>query len=183
MWLIEEYGLDITCTRVEAYEHRDRVLLNSQQVIPIAEAEEYMTKRREKDAEQEARGEYQTTLDILREEGLVEAEEKVYFDPEKIPASAPQEWDEDDEFWWATVTGKTGQRNNVRWEHAETEYSFTGLSKELLHRLVDRDKEEALNGYDYWCHPYYGGQTLYDLRSADVTSSDRTETPIKTPPE
>jgi hypothetical protein len=48
MWLIEEYGMDITCTKVEAYEHQGRVLLNSQQVIPVAEAEEYMTKRREK---------------------------------------------------------------------------------------------------------------------------------------
>jgi hypothetical protein len=39
LWLIEEYGMDITCVRIRAYEHRDRVLLDSQQTIPIAEAE------------------------------------------------------------------------------------------------------------------------------------------------
>ena len=55
MWLIEEYGMDITCRRIEAYEHQGRVLLNSQQVIPVAEAEEYMTKRREKQEKQQQR--------------------------------------------------------------------------------------------------------------------------------
>lgn len=182
MWLIEEYGLDITCTKIEAYEHQDRVLLNSQQVIPVAEAQEYMTKRREKETEQELRGEYRTTLDILREESLLEAGEHVYFDPDKVPSECPRKWDADDEFWWATVTGKTGQRDNVRWHHDDSEYSFTGLSKELLHRLIDRDKDEALNGYDFWCHPYYDGQTLYELRTADE-SRNQTEEPSEIPPE
>jgi hypothetical protein len=48
MWLIEEYGLDITCVKIQAYEKDGKTLLNSQQVIPPAEAEDYMTERREK---------------------------------------------------------------------------------------------------------------------------------------
>jgi hypothetical protein len=48
MWLIEVYDVDITCVTMHAHEHNGELLLSTRQVIPIQEAEEYMTKRREK---------------------------------------------------------------------------------------------------------------------------------------
>lgn len=183
MWLIEEYGLDITCTKIEAHEHKGRILLNSQQVIPISEAEEYMTRRREKQERQSGPSDYRTTLDILLEEGVLERGDRVYFDQEQVPDTAERDWSEDEEFWWATVTGETGQRNNVRWEHDSEEYSFTGLSKEILHKLVGRDKDNALNGYKYWRHPNYGDRTLYELRDEDISAADRDDEATVLPPE
>jgi hypothetical protein len=48
MWLIEVHDVDITCVTMHAHEHNGELLLSTRQVIPIQEAEEYMTKRREK---------------------------------------------------------------------------------------------------------------------------------------
>ncbi len=178
MWLIEEYGMDITCTKIEAYEHQGRVLLNSQQVIPVAEAEEYMTKRREKQEKQEEKTRRPAAINVLLDSGVLRPDERVYFAPERVPAEADREYSKDDDFWWATVTGDTGQSDNVRWEHDGEVYSFTGLAKEALNELVGRDYSKALNGYKYWCHPDFGGRTLDDLRNSDITEDDReSETP------
>ena len=173
MWLIEEYGMDITCRRIEAYEHQGRVLLNSQQVIPVAEAEEYMTKRREKQEKQQQRSRRPAAINVLLERGALRPGERVKFDPERVPADANRTWDEDDDFWWATVTGDTGQSDNVQWEHDGDVYSFTGLTKEVLHELVGRDRDEALNGYKYWCHPEFGDRTLSELRSSEASGAER----------
>jgi len=153
VWLIEEYDMDVSCVRIEAYEHRDRVLLNSQQVIPVPEAEEYMTRRREKGR---GRGEGRSdrrhrAIDVLLERDVVRAGDTVYFDREQVPDHAEHEWDPEEDFWRATVTGKTGRSDNVEWAHDASEHSFTGLSKKLLSELVDRDPDRPLNGYKYWC--------------------------------
>lgn len=183
MWLIEEYGMDISCKKVDAYEHRDRILVNSQQVIPVPEAEEYMTKRREKKEQQRSTERRPAAIKVLLERGVAEADENVYFDPDQVPGQADRDWAEDDEFWWATVTGKTGQSDNVRWEHDGNLYSFTGLTKELLHELIDRDRSVALNGYKYWCHPDFEGRTLSDLRNSNVTGEERTPQPSEPDPD
>lgn len=52
MWLNEEYGLEISCVKLETYQCNGDVYLAPRQVIPIPEAEEYMTRVRKKDAEQ-----------------------------------------------------------------------------------------------------------------------------------
>lgn len=182
MWLIEEYSMDITCIRIEAYEHQGRVLLNSQQVIPVAEAEEYMTKRREKQEQQRKTSRRPAAINVLLERGVLTEGEMVYFDPEQVPPESDREWSEDDDFWWATVTGDTGQSDNVRWNHDEDVYSFTGLTKELLHEVVGRDRSEALNGYKYWCHPNFNGRTLSDLRNSDATSESRDPEPQEPSP-
>jgi len=165
MWLIEEYGLDITCTTIEAYEHQGRILLNSQQVIPVAEAEEYMTKRREK---QESSPRRPAAINVLLDREVVSAGTEVYFDIEQMSGDPGREWDEDDDFWFATITGKTGQSNNVRWHHDDNEYSFSGLARRILNELVGRDIEKAVNGYKFWCHPEYDDRTLDDLRNSNV---------------
>ena len=175
MWLIEEYGVDITCVRIEAYEHRDRILLNTQQVIPVTEAEEYMTKRREKQEKQESSGTYQWTLSVLLERGVLASGDIVVFAESMVPEESDREWDPDDDFWRGRVTGKQGQSDAVEWLHDEKLYSFTGLTKEILHRLVERDKTKTLNGYGYWGHPAFGYEQLYELREEGATAAGREE--------
>jgi len=177
MWLIEEYGMDITCRRIEAYEHQGRVLLNSQQVIPVAEAEEYMTKRREKQEKQQQKSRRPAAINVLLERGVLRPGDRVKFDPERVPADANRMWDENDDFWWATVTGETGQSDNVHWEQDGEVYSFTGLTKEVLHELVGRDRDEALNGYKYWNHPEFDDRTLSELRSSEASGAERAGEP------
>lgn len=173
MWLINEYGMDITCTRIEAHEHEGRVLLNSQQVIPVPEAEEYMTKRREKQEQQESSSRRQWALPVLLERGVLVPGDIVVFDESRVPEDADRDWDPDDEFFQARVTGDTGQQDNVEWLHDNQTYSFTGLSKELLHHLTGEGREKRLNGYKYWTHPEFDNRTLRDLRNSKVTAPER----------
>jgi signal peptidase I len=174
MWLIEEYDMDITCTRIKAYKHkhRDRVVLNSQQVIPIPEAEEYLTKRREK---KEKQGETSVTftLPALLDRGVLQEGDIVIFDQNKVPENIDREWDQENDYWRARVTGETGQQNNLEWLHDKEVYSFTGLTREILNQLVDRNKDDPLNGYRYWTHPAFEKKTLLNLREANVSAEDR----------
>jgi hypothetical protein len=176
MWLIEEFDMDITCTRVQAYQHRNRIILNSQQVIPIPEAEEYLTKRREKQ-EKQKQSSVTFTLPALLNRGVLQQGDIVIFDEGQLPDNVEREWDPEDEYWRARVTGLTGQQDNIEWLHDGAKYSFTGLTKEILHQLVGRDKDDALNGYEYWTHPQYDGRTLLRLREDGVEAEDREPAP------
>ncbi len=172
MWLIEEYDIDITCTRIEAYKHRDRVVLNSQQVIPIPEAEEYLTKRREKQEKQKQTS-VTFTLPALLERGVLEEDDIVVFDKKKVPEEADRDWNKEHDYWRARVTGETGQQNNLEWLHDGELYSFTGLTREILNQLVGRSKEKPLNGYGYWTHPDFGDRTLLNLREANISAENK----------
>ncbi|MBX0296946.1 endonuclease NucS domain-containing protein [Haloarcula nitratireducens] len=172
MWLMEEYNMDITCTRIEAYKHQDRVILNSQQVIPIPEAEEYLTKRREKQ-EKQGKPSVTFTLPALLDRGVLEKGDIVVFDESEVPEDIDREWNPEDDYWRARVTGMTGQQNNIEWLYNSEVYSFTGLTKEILYQLVERDKDNALNGYSYWTHPDFGGRTLLELREDNVERRER----------
>ena len=158
--------MEITCIRVDAYEHQDRVLLNSRQIIPTPEVEEYLTRRQEKERRQSEtrRG---RTINALLDSGALESGQQVVYNPDQVPKSIDREYDPLNEFWQAEVTGNTGQSNNVRWLHNGKTYSFTGLTKELLNELIDRDRGLALNGYNYWIQPDYD-RTLADLRDEPV---------------
>lgn len=50
---------------------------------------------------------------------------------------------------------------------------IVGSTKELLHKLVGRDHSNALDGYEYWCHPEFEGRTLSDLRNSETHGEDR----------
>jgi hypothetical protein len=167
IWLIEEYEMDISCVRIEAYDHQDRVLLNSRRVIPVPETEEYMTRRREKERQQQSEPRRARAIKALLDSNVVATGDQVVFNPDEIPTDAGKAYDSNADFWKAEITGEIGQSDNVRWLHDDQMYSFTGLTKELLHQLVDRDKGQALNGYQYWLHPEYD-RTLSDLRNTAI---------------
>lgn len=175
MWLIEEFDMDITCTRIEAYEHQDRIILNSQQVIPIPEAEEYLTKRREKQ-EKQKQSSVTFTLPALLDRDVLREDDVVVFDESKVPENIDREWSPDDNYWRARVTGMTGKQDNIEWLHNNETYSFTGLTREILNRLVGRDKGKPLNGYAYWSHPEFGYRTLLRLREENIGAEEREST-------
>ena len=172
-WLIEEYGMDITCTRVQAYEHGGSFLLNSQQVLPVPEAEEYMARRREKQEQQQQTDRRRAAIHVLLENGVLIRDDIVDFSEQQKPPEDEWLFEPADTFWQARVTGDTGRSNNAEWLHDGEVYSFTGLAKEVLRQLVDRSPEKALNGYKYWCHPEFDHRSLSDLRNSGETAVDR----------
>lgn len=172
MWLIEEYGLDISCVKIDAYQHQGRLLLNSQQVIPIPEAEDYMTRRREKQERQETKSR-RRAINVLLDRGvLIPGDELVFTEDRRPPES---EWviDPEPEFWKVTVTGDTGQSDNIKWLYDGETYSFSGLTRELLHHLIGRDADKPINGYKFWCHPQFDGKHLSELRNENAKAPER----------
>lgn len=175
MWLTREYGLDISCVRFDAYEDDGRVLLTGRTVIPVPEAEEYMTKRREKEERQRQRERRPAAIFVLLDRGVLRPGDIVVFDRNRYdPKEFQRDYDPDDDYWRAEVTGQRGQSDNVRWLHNGQTYSFTSLSKVILEEQTGRDPSVALNGYKFWTHPEFGGRRLSDLRNEKVTADERT---------
>lgn len=176
LWLSQEYGLDITCVRLSAYEQDGEYLVQGQQIIPVPETEEYMTKRREKqDKQQSSRA--PRTIEVLLERGVLrEGDELLFnetmFEQEWCPDGLEEHWDPDDDLWRAIVTGKQGRNNNVRWLYDDEEYSFTGLSNAVLHELGETQWDTSA-GYWYWTHPEFDYENLSDLREEGVTAYHR----------
>lgn len=163
MWLTQEYGLDVTCVKLEAYRHQDRILIDSRQIIPVPETEEYMAKRREKQEKQETSERRGRALPILIENGYLEEGDIVYFNPSQVPEGSEKEYDRSKDYWRAEFTGKEGRSNNFKWLHNGEEYSVTGLARDIIEELTG--SKPRLNGYDYWIHPEYDGKTLKELRN------------------
>lgn len=158
LWLTQEYGVDFTCVELEAFQHQERILINSRQIIPVPETEEYMAKRREKQEKQESSERRGRALPLLIEEGYLEEGDILYFNPDQIPEDFDRDYSQEDNFWKAEFNGKTGN-DYLEWKKDQQEYSATGLAKEIL------DKNSSLNGNDYWIHPKYGKKTLTQLRN------------------
>jgi hypothetical protein len=159
LWLTQEYGVDFTCVELEAFQHQERILINSRQIIPVPETEEYMAKRREKQEKQESSERRGRALNVLIEEGYLEEGDTLYFNPEQVPEDFEKEYNRKDRFWKAEFTGKTGRSDNLEWKKDNQEYSATGLAKEIL------DRSKPLNGNDYWIHPNHNNRTLKQLRN------------------
>jgi len=176
MWLRQEYGLDISCVRISAYERDGEYLVQGQQIIPVPEAEEYMTKRREKEEKQQSTRR-QSTLTVLRDRGVLQEGDEVLFNEEYLsedwmPDEAEERWNPDDDFWRATVTGKWGRSNNVRWHYDDQTYSFTGLTREVLRDLYDEEDPYFSKPFSYWVHPDFDTTQLSQLREDQVTGGD-----------
>jgi hypothetical protein len=171
MWLIEEYDVDITCVTIHAHEHNGELLLSTRQVIPIQEAEEYMTERRAKQEKQSSGGRRKRAVKVLLERGVLIPGEDVVLSEETLPTDG-HDREPGDDFWRAEVTGKTGRSDNFRWLYDDQEYSATGLSKAAVEELTG-DKPGSLNGNKYLCHPEFEGRTLSDLRNSQVEAPER----------
>lgn len=166
IWLQRQYGLDITCVELQAYETDSGVFVHPRQVLPIPEAEEYMAKRRKKDEEQgDETSRAKPAINVLLDEGVVEEGDRVIFNEAKIPADADREFDPDDEFWQAELTGEIG-RSAIRWLETGEKHSVTGLAGEILERATGETHD--VNGYPRWCHTEYEMKTLTELRREKV---------------
>lgn len=170
VWLEREFGMDIACIELEAYQQGGEVFVSSRRVLPVEEAEEYMAKRREKERKQGgSTNRAERAITVLLGAGLVEEGDIVVFDEEEVPDGTDRPYDPDDDFWRGRITGKTGRSNNVEWLENGSEYSFTGLAQEVLERTTGRDS--SVNGYPYWRRREHG-MTLSELRRTKVGDID-----------
>ncbi len=159
--------MDITCIKLTPYKHGDNIFINSQIVIPIPEAEDYMARRREKKQEQESNVKGRA-IRVLLDEGIVTKGDEVIFKKSKVPETSEREWSPKKSFWLGEITGKRGRSDNVRWLLNGKEYSFSGLTKVILNKCEGKmaDEPRPVNGYKFWYLKEGGGKrSLSEVRN------------------
>jgi len=170
LWLIGK-GVDIRCVRLTPYKVANRLLVDVQQIIPLPEAADYITKAREK-AHRRRRARDLTTFDIrLGEEELTSLRKRhailavvrylsnqgippddivaaiQFRKPETVLVSFEGEVDERfirDELTKRNGSGKRGRYHPRRWFHRQDEIIHQGGTTYVISNQWGRYTEKAL---------------------------------------
>jgi hypothetical protein len=175
IWLEREYGLNISCVELGAFENPEDgsnpdVFVSSRRVLPVPEAEEFMARRREKERRQKGpKPRADRTITALLEADLLSEGDTVEFDRSQLNGMEAED-DNDDDLWRGEVTGKQGRSNNVRWLKDGAEYSFSALAQRIIKQVTG--EERVVNGYEYWTQPEHN-QTLTQLRGQEIGDIDQ----------
>ena len=159
LWLIDNFEMDMRCVRLQPFAVGERILVHSEVIIPLPEAEQYrlgvQRKRREVEREQQERTRAGRLLPRLIEAGAVEVGQDLFFRRDAVPSGAPQ-WTATEPLYRATLVSGEGNRT-VAWTDPEDgamlQDSPSLLAARLLHRLGVRSGElssAGVNGMHYW---------------------------------
>ena len=174
LWLIDNFEMDIRCVRLQPFAVGERILVHSEVIIPLPEAEQYrlgvLRKRKEVERDQEERARAGRLLPRLLEAEALEVGQVLYFRRNAVPEGGPK-WSTESNLYRATVVTGEGNRT-LEWVDPETDKvsheSPSFLAARLLHRLGVRSGEVSSNGVNgmlYWTVD--GDVSLRDL-AADV---------------
>jgi alkylated DNA nucleotide flippase Atl1 len=160
LWLIDNFGMDIRCVRVQPFAVGERILVNSEVIIPLPEAEQYRLgvrrKRQEVKREQEQRARARRLLPQLIEAGALEIGQKLYFRKEAVPAGAEPAWRKGHPLYTAELIAAEGNRT-LEWLDPDSgefrQESASRVTAILLHRLGVKTGDissAGVNGMIYW---------------------------------
>jgi hypothetical protein len=171
LWL-GRFGIDISCVRITPYQYEGKVIIVPTKIIPLPEVDEYLTEIQQKEEQrQESQKQYHWTIKLLLENGILKAGDTIFL-KRALPSYAEAAYDEADPRFRATITGKLGQQDAVRWEHDGQEYSISRLTR-LIFKELDPTKAGpagGINGNGHWENGT--GKTLWELRSDFLGKSD-----------
>ncbi len=161
LWL-RQSGIDITCVKITPYSFDGQSVIVPTVIIPLQEAKQYLIEIQKKDEEQVqgTRKIAQRTMKFLVESGLLKADDKIYLNyglPEYIS------FIENDPYFSATITGKIGQSDAIRWDYDGQEYAISALTWKIF---TENHPEKtrpagAVNGNWHWVDK--NGQQLWHL--------------------
>jgi alkylated DNA nucleotide flippase Atl1 len=159
LWLVDNFEMDVRCVRLQPFDVDGRILVHSEVIIPLPEAEQYrlgvQRKRREAELEREQKARARRLLPQLIEADALEIGQALYFRRDAIPAGATP-WSSDQPLYRAKLIDGEGNKT-LEWtdpENGETlRDSPSLLAARLLHRLGLRSGElssAGINGMNYW---------------------------------
>jgi alkylated DNA nucleotide flippase Atl1 len=160
LWLVDNFEeMDIRCVRLQPFKVGERILVHSEVLIPLPEAEQYRLgvrrKRREVAREQEQKARAGRLLPRLLEAGALSVGQILYFRRDAIPDGAPP-WSTGESLYQATLVDGEGIRA-LEWVDPETgeplQDSASLLAARILHRLGQRSgklSSAGVNGMHYW---------------------------------
>ncbi len=160
LWLIDNFSMDIRCVRLQPFAVGERILVNSEMIIPLPEAEQYRLgvrrKRDEVKREQEQRARARRLLPQLIEAGALQIGQRLYFRQESVPAGAEPPWRIGEPLFTAQLIAAEGNRT-LEWLDPDSGEprleSASRLAAILLHRLGTKTGEVSsagINGMLHW---------------------------------
>lgn len=150
LWL-REFKLDITCVRITPYKIGSQVAIVPTRIIPLQEARQYLVQiqqKQEREKQQQNTSRRARSMHVLVENGLVTVGERIFL-RHNLPDY--MSYDPDNPIYHATITGKLGRQNTVRWEQNGQEYSISGLTWNIFRDLhPEKRNPSGINGPWYW---------------------------------
>lgn len=130
LWLVEQ-GLQIRCVQVVPYRLDGRLYLDFRQVIPLATAEEYQVRLRQKDAHVREEAKQITmrerTLSVLVRSGAVQTGTEI----EVVPDARPDDAASRAVTVFRARVGDPNVRDSIIWIHDNNNYSLSNLTAKL----------------------------------------------------
>ncbi len=160
LWL-RQSGIDMTCIKITPYCFEGQSVIVPTVIIPLQEAKQYLIEIQKKDEEQiqGTRKVAQRTMKFLVENGLIKANDKIYLKhglPEFVS------FVENNPYFRATITGKIGQSDAIRWDYDGQEYAISALTGKIFtEKHPEQAKPGAVNGNWHWVNK--DGQQLWQL--------------------
>jgi alkylated DNA nucleotide flippase Atl1 len=159
LWLADSYEMDIRCVRLQPFAVGGRILVHSETIIPLPEAEQYrlgvLRKRKETVRDQGERARAGRLIPRLLEADALALGQTLYFRRDAVPASGPA-WSEEEPLYRATLATVDGVRT-LEWTDPETGettlLSPSLLAATVLHRVGVRQGDvssDGVNGMLYW---------------------------------
>lgn len=160
LWL-RDSDIDIRCVKITPYKVDEQIIIVPKVLIPFEEAKQYLIdiKRKEEERERSGRTYRPPTMNILIENYLVQ-EGEVIFLKNRLPSHV--RYDERDPTFKATITGKLGQSDAVKWAKDGQEYSISALTWKIFKNLHPENKEPgSVNGNAHWVND--AGKSLWKV--------------------
>jgi len=159
LWL-NQNGLDISCVKIKPHKIDNKIIIVPNKIIPLQEAKEYLIEIQKKEEKEFSKSKYRPrTMKIIVENRLLEVGNKIYL-KNALPDYVTYE--ENNPTFTATITGKLGQSNAIKWEQDQKEYAISALTWQLFKSLHPEGKDPGgINGNWHWVTE--SGKTLWDL--------------------
>ncbi len=147
LWL-NQCGLGISCVRIRPHRVGDKIVVVPTVIIPVPEAKQYQTEiQKKEEAKQDvtSRTKRPTTIKVLWDAGKIKTGDQLVLAGD-LPDYIKSEFNENDLYFRAEITGKQGKTNTVKW--LKDEQVFYSNERRILKAL--RILTQPYNRYVYW---------------------------------
>ena len=153
-------GLDISCVRIKPHKLDENIVIVPNKIIPLQETKQYLIDIQRKEEKESKKERYRPrTMRIIIENNLLKEGDKIY-----LKNALPNyiQFDGKDSTFSATITGKLGQSNAIKWDKDGKEYAISALTWQLFKEFHPENKDPGgVNGNWHWVTEK--GVTLWDL--------------------
>lgn len=149
LWL-NQNGLDISCVKIKPHKIGENIVLVPNKIIPLQEAKQYLIDIQKKEETEYAstRVLRPKTMKIILENKLLKDGDRIYL---KNYLPAYMKFEKDKPEYIATITGKMGQSNAIKWQKDSQEYSISTLTWNIFKELHPEKKDPGgVNGNSHW---------------------------------